>query len=217
MQNVHFVVDFGQNMEMPCFGGNQPGDIYYFTPLSVYNLGAVNCAHVHEGETDAKNQMHCRVHHEGIASKEATNVTSLILKTLTDANINYETGKGGDLNIVFDNYSGQNKNNTGLRLIPYLVKLGYFKAVNFIFLVVGHTKNSTDMLFNVLKLIYRDKDSHLMEELFENLHHSKRVTVCSLSYHDDFLKKFYSNITRKIKPNHIFYIDEIARPQQSRW
>ncbi len=52
-----------------------------------------------------------------------------------------------------------------------------------------------------------------MEELFENISHSKRVTVYQTKEedffnYDDFLKKFYSNFTGKIKPNHIFSIDE---------
>ncbi len=94
--------------------------------------------------------MHCCVYQEGIASKGANNVASLILKTLTDANIIHENEKGGEVIIVFDNCSEQNKNNTVLRLIPFLVELGYFMTVNFIFLVVGHTKNSADMIFNVL-------------------------------------------------------------------
>ncbi len=110
-----FVVDYGQNMEMPCFGGNQPGDSYYFTPLCVYNLGIVNCAHVHAGETDAKDHMHCHVYWECIVSKGENNVASLILKYLTYAKNIHENEKGGELNIVFDNCSGQNKNNTLLR------------------------------------------------------------------------------------------------------
>ncbi len=113
--------------------------------------------------------MHCCVYQEGIASKGANNVSSLILKTWTDSYIIHENEKGEELIIVFDNCSGQNKNNTVLRLISHLVELGYFMTVNFIFFVVGHTKNSADMLFNVLKSIYRHKDSHSMEELFENL------------------------------------------------
>ncbi len=52
-----------------------------------------------------------------------------------------------------------------------------------------------------------------MEELFENICHSKRVTVYQtnegefLNY-DDFVKKFHSDFKGKIKPNHIFSIDE---------
>ncbi len=44
-----FVVYYGQNMEMPSFGANYPGDTYYFTPI-VYNPGVVNCAHVYNGQ-----------------------------------------------------------------------------------------------------------------------------------------------------------------------
>ncbi len=66
------------------------------------------------------------------------------------------------MNSIFDNWSGQNKKNTHLRSIPYLVELGYFKVVNFVFLVVGH-KNSADMLFNVLKTFHRKIHSHSMK------------------------------------------------------
>jgi hypothetical protein len=40
------VVDYGQNMDMPVFNSNEPGEMYYYSPLSVYNLGVVNAAHV---------------------------------------------------------------------------------------------------------------------------------------------------------------------------
>ncbi len=42
--------------------------------------------------------------------------------------------------------------------------------------MVGHTKNSADMLFNVLISIYWKNNSHSKEE-WKNLSHSKRVTV----------------------------------------
>ncbi len=61
-----FVVDYSQNIEMPCFGGNKPGDSYYFTPLSVSILAVVNCAHMHADETDAKDHMYCHVYQDGI-------------------------------------------------------------------------------------------------------------------------------------------------------
>ncbi len=146
-----FVDYYGQKMEMPCFECNHQAIPFLFTCLSVYNIGVMDCAHVLSGETDPKDHMHCHVCYEGVASKRANNVVSLILKTSTDANIICENVKGGELNILFDNCSGQNKNNTFLRLAPYMVELGCFKSINFVFLVVGHTKNSADMLLNNLK------------------------------------------------------------------
>ena len=77
------VVDYGQNMELPIFNKEQPGCAYYYSPLSVYNLGAVNHAHVYEdGRVDA--HLHAHVYHEGVAKKGSNNVGSLLVKTLKD-------------------------------------------------------------------------------------------------------------------------------------
>jgi hypothetical protein len=69
-----FIVDYGQNMELPFFGQSQPGDTYHFTPLAIYNLGVV----------DASNQDHlyCHIYREGAGKKGGNNVASLLLKTL---------------------------------------------------------------------------------------------------------------------------------------
>ncbi len=59
---------------------------------------------------------------------------------------------GGELSIVFDNCSGQNKIKTVLKLVVWLQEAANFAWVNFIFLIVRHTKNSAeDCLFNSLK------------------------------------------------------------------
>ncbi len=42
-----FVVDYGQNMELPVYNKEQPGCTYYFSPMSIYNLGMVDHAHVY--------------------------------------------------------------------------------------------------------------------------------------------------------------------------
>jgi hypothetical protein len=56
------------------------------------------------------------------------------------------------LNIIFDNCSGQNKNNAVLKLPAWLMAIGYFKEIHFIFPVVGQTKNAADRLFNLLRV-----------------------------------------------------------------
>ncbi len=43
-----FVVDYGQNMELPVYNKEQPGCTYYFSPMSIYNLGVVNHAHTYD-------------------------------------------------------------------------------------------------------------------------------------------------------------------------
>jgi hypothetical protein len=42
-----FVVDYGQNMELPVYNKEQPGFTYYFSPMTIYNLGVVDHAHVY--------------------------------------------------------------------------------------------------------------------------------------------------------------------------
>ncbi len=76
-----FVVDFGQNMELLSFNGEQPCSTYYYSPLSIYNLGMVDQAHK-DCEGIECDHMHAHIYHEGIGEKGANNVFSLIVKTL---------------------------------------------------------------------------------------------------------------------------------------
>jgi len=100
--------DFGQNMQCPCYNSNQPGCTYYYTPLNIYNFGVVDHSHDH-GNRTIGNHMHCHVYHEGIGKKGGTNVASLIVRTLQDMNILREGNPGGELNIIFNNCTGQTK------------------------------------------------------------------------------------------------------------
>ena len=72
-----------------------------------------------------------------------------------------------------------------LCLVPYLVECGYFKEVNFIFLVVGHTKNAADHLFNCLKELYQKSNIGTMAKLYTILDTSPKVTVYPTT-EDDF-------------------------------
>ena len=86
------------------------------------------------------------VYHEGVSKRDANNITSLIVKTLNDRILLRENDVGGELNLVFDNCTGQNKNNTILNLLVYLTEAGFFKTITSMFLLVGRTKNSADHL-----------------------------------------------------------------------
>ena len=95
--------------------------------MTVNVLGMVDHAHKYP-YTDA------------VGKKGVNNVASLIMKTLGHLNLLKTHTIGRELNIIFDNCCGQNKNNTVLRLAAWLAQLGHFYEVNFIFLIVGHTK-----------------------------------------------------------------------------
>ena len=205
-----YVVDYGQNMEMPAFNSSQPGETYYFSPLSVYNLGCVDVAHAVEGR--AEEHMYAHVYHTGTAYKGGNSVASLLMKTLRSNGLLREDEAGKELNVIFDNCSGQNKNNMVIRLVPLLVEMGYFERVNFIFLVVGHTKNAADRLFNALKELYRCHNIGTMEKLYPILNNSKKVTVVPAKEEDffdygEFLDLFYRDLTGFVKKNHIFSCD----------
>ena len=41
-RTIDQIADFAQNLDLPHFGSEQPGDTYYFSPLGVYLFGIVS-------------------------------------------------------------------------------------------------------------------------------------------------------------------------------
>jgi hypothetical protein len=103
---------------------------------------------------------------------------------------------GGELNVFFDNCTGQNKNSYVLWLVPYLVEAGFFKTVNFNFLVVGHTKNACDRRFNNVKRIYNKSDIFSFGMCVDICNESEHCTILPVENGDFFdyqkwLDRFY--------------------------
>ena len=195
-------------MKVPAFNKEQPGCSYYYSPVGMYTCGVVNKGHLNNDGTVGEH-MHAHVYHEGTENKCSNNVASLIMKTLRIMDIIRDTEVGGELNIFFDNCSSQNKNSTVLKLMVWHGEMGYFKCVNFNFLIVGHTKNAADHLFNALKFQYRKENIFTMEDLLSILNVSPLVTVHEASADDFFdydklFSLYYVDFQSKIKQNHIF-------------
>jgi len=96
-----------------------------------------------------------------------------------------------------------------LKLAAWLMAIGYFKSVQFIFLVVGYTKNAVDHLFNSLKHEYRKQNLFTFDELARALDQSATVTVHRTIANDFFdydklLDGMYRKLAGHIKQNHIF-------------
>jgi hypothetical protein len=202
-----FVVEYRQNMELPMYNKEQPGCTYYFSPMSVYNLGVVNHTHVYN-DGRVSEHLHCHVYTEGIGKKGANNVALLIMKTLQKLNLLCKDSFGGELNIIFDNCSGHNKNNTVLKLPAWLMAMGYFKEIHFTFLVVGHTKNAADRLFNLLKQNYWKQNLFTFDELVRTLDKLLLLTIHptmakDFLNHSKLLDSLYRPLTGNIKTNHI--------------
>jgi hypothetical protein len=153
--------------------------------------------------------LHCHVYTEGVGKKGANNVASLIMKTLQKLNLLCKDSFGGELNIIFDNCSVQNKNNTVLKLPAWLMAMGYFNEIHFIFLVVGHAKNAADCLFNSLKQEYWKQNLFTFDKLVWTLDESLSLpihpTVAEgfLDY-SKLLDSLYRPLWGNIKTNHIF-------------
>jgi hypothetical protein len=149
--------------------------------MTANNFGIVNHSHDY-GNGNIDNHMYCHVYHEGVGKKGGTNVASLIVKTLREMKLLRDNEVGGELNVIFDNCSEQNKNNTVLKLAMWIKEMCYFKRVSFVFLIVGHTKNACDRLFNSLKHEYRKKNIFTMDELIVALGVSAKITVVPTAY-----------------------------------
>ena len=94
----------------------------------------------------------------------------------------------------------------------WLKEMRYFKRVSFVFLIVGHTKNACDRLFNSLKHKYPKKNIFTMDELIVAFGVSAKITVVPtvasdfLDY-DGAFKALYTNLSGLVKNNHIFTCD----------
>ena len=165
------VCDFCQNLALPYLGANQPGETYCFSPLGVYCFGVADLGqedhHLHALHLPRRRSNERREH---------SRVSLVEVCTRTKGWIDTTQGPRKHLIIIMDNCGGQNKNKMVLRLAVLLVELGYYKKVTCLFLVAGHTKNSCDRLFNVLKSMYRKSDLFTMDQLMTACDDSECVT-----------------------------------------
>jgi len=111
-----YTVDYAQNTLMPHFGDEQPGETYYYSPVNCYTLGIVNC-----GLKPMK--MFAHVYFENEGKKGGNNVASLLYKQLFwDGFFLPDRKHVEELNFVFDNCGGQNKNRMVLRMLLFFIK-----------------------------------------------------------------------------------------------
>ena len=204
---VTLVCDYSQNGEIPSFGSEQPGEVYYFSPLTIFIFGIVDT-------NDVSDKLTTYCYDEGVGRKGGNNVASLLMKHLRDSYGLSSQHPMKELNIVMDNCAGQNKNKMVLRLAAYLVESNYFKKVSFIFYVVGHTKNPADRLFNLAKGAIRQQNVYTMDQFLACMNSSEYVTA--IEVHDihffdynEFLDRLYKDLTKPgVKRWQIFEVEK---------
>jgi hypothetical protein len=201
------VCDYAQNLPLPHYGGEQPGEIYYFSALTINLFGIVDLSL-------SPNKLKCYAYREFTARKGSNNVASLIMQDLYDKFWLRKGSPGKKLTIAMDNCSGQNKNNVVLRLALYLVEMKYFRTVEFVFYIRGHTKNACDRMFNQMKLKYHKQDIFSWSKAIATLGVKEHVLIVDAkeSMFKDYgalLDKFYGSFkTNTIRMNHLFKVED---------
>ena len=205
-----FCGDYCQNMDLPHFGSEQPGETYYYSPLNISCFGLVD----HSTEV-----LSAYVYSEAIGRKGGNNVSSLIYKKLKDDGIldlAKDQGPGKEFTLIFDNCAGQNKNRMVLKFAQYLVDCDVFKRVEVIFLVMGHTKNICDRRFKDLKKSFHKRNVYAFNQLIKVLgkgsngdEKSKYVDVHTIEKKDfydwdTFFNQFYKKSIKGVSKYHCF-------------
>ena len=204
-RTVTWILDYAQNMSLPQFGSEQPGQTYYLCPMNVYVFGIV----------DASNDsLSAKVYGEDIAGKGGNCVASMIMQHVrekllpTPKDTNTQPIK--ELNLVMDNCGGQNKNRHVLRLLNVIVQRQIAKRVNAISLVKGHTKNLCDRMFNLLKKDTRKDNIYTPSMLFDALNRQEGVeaTLFDDFYdYDEWETQHMRRTIPQIKSFHLFTVD----------
>ena len=201
--------DYAQNMDMPHFGSEQPGDIYYYSPLGIYVFGLVDTS-------GGKSKLTAFYYKEGVGKKGGNNVASLLWKNAKLKLHLERSKKDGALKeyiLTMDNCGGQNKNRMVIRFLLMMAELKVYKKVLLLFLVRGHTKNPCDRMYMLLKQRFHFKNVYTMSQLHDNLNSNDDVNAIESTVEDFYdldtvLAKYYSvPQSGTVNRSHMFIMD----------
>jgi hypothetical protein len=113
-----------------------------------------------------------------------------------------------EINLVFNNCTGQNKNRVVMRLLFFLVKLKVCATARAIFLVKEHTKNDCDRMFNLMKGLHRKSNVYTPTKLLALMNTHPQCTAIQMEPSDfknwDALQNMMVKKPDGILSNHIF-------------
>jgi hypothetical protein len=117
-----------------------------------------------------------------------------------------------EINLVFDNCAGQNKNRMVYRMLFFMVKLKLCRVAREIFLIKGHTKNDCDRMFNLMKYDYRKVNCYNPQELLTIVNRHPQVNAVPMNSADfkdwDELENTMIDKMDGVKKNHIFEVHQ---------
>lgn len=203
-RSLCYVADYAQNMGIPSFAYEQPGETYYYSPLNVYCFGVVDCS-----KSPEKMTAYCYT--EDVAKKGGNNVTSLLWLHLRRSGVAATTRPFKEITFIFDNCGGQNKNRMVLRFLFFLVKLRVATVARAAFLIRGHTKNDCDRLFNLMKKKYRKSNIYDPTDLCSSLVHKQVDPVLVQEWHfnnwDALEEPYIKRPAGEVNSNHMFEVN----------
>jgi hypothetical protein len=164
------VCDYAQNVNYPHYGGEQPGEIYYLSALTINLFDIVDLS-------VTPNKLNFYAYRESTAKMGSNNVASMLMHNLHEKNWLMKGNPGKRLTISMDNCGGQNKNNHVIRLAAYFIEMKFFLEVEFVFYVRGHTKNTCNRMFNQMKLRFHKQDIFTYKQAFDALGKQDSVTM----------------------------------------
>jgi hypothetical protein len=197
------VCDYAQNINYPHYGGEQLGDIYFLSALTINLFGIVDLS-------VTPKKLNCYAYRESTAKKGSNNVASMLMHNFHEKNWLMKGNPGKRITIAMDNCGSQNKNNHVLRLAAYLVEMKFFLEVEFVFYVRGHMKNACDIIFNQMKLRFQMQDIFTYKQALDALGKQDNVTMMGategmFNNYGSLLDKYYNNFkTVTIHQNHVF-------------
>jgi hypothetical protein len=165
--------DYAQNVQFP-YKPEQPGSWYFISMKKIYQFGIVN------EELDTHFHL---LYSDEDTGKGPDEVSSLLWWFLENSTIR----KSRNLIFWADNCGGQNKNNTIVHLMHYLVRIGMFDSVQLKFQIKGHTRNSVDRGFAYTKKLFNRSEVYSIECFRDVI---KRSCSNHTSLHDSDQKMF---------------------------
>eukprot|EP00978_Attheya_sp_CCMP212_P020732 scaffold59674_cov28-Attheya_sp.AAC.1 len=215
-----FTADYCQNLYVPNFAGEQPGETYYISPVNASTFGVAD-----NSQHPTTLAAYCYLEDSG--KKGGNDVCSMLWQEFQRKNLvpDYDAGNNipvthmpaKEINIVLDNCGGQNKNRMLFRMLFFMVKRGLCHVARAVFLIRGHTKNDCDRMFNLLKTDYRKKNIYTPSDLYQCIDAREDITAIKPDgfYDWDFVQDRYLQAPQNIKKNHIFTVDSNRNPECS--
>ena len=117
------MIDMGQNILLQSFAGDQPGNTYYMSTLTLLLFGVTDNLRL-----DGTDHMEAHLWHEKDGKRGMNNTISCSFKYYKEKYFLNQKNYGS-LTVVSNNYSSQNKNKAVMRFHTWLVESGVFLEV----------------------------------------------------------------------------------------